>query len=205
GNLSEKKSLEDLPEELCCMYLGPVPHERQRSRFLAIGSTEQVVRIVSLDPDDCLEPISLQALAAAPSSLFLDTDIEGQGLRLEAGLENGVLVSLRVDPLTGSLSDARSRFIGNCPIKLVKSSVEKEPALLILSSRSWLKYNHRSAMHTSPLFYEAFSKASPFASEQTPSGIVAIVNNTLRIITIENLDNLFTRHRVPLSSTPRKI
>ncbi len=205
GNLSEKKGLNDLPEDICCMYLGPVPHERQRSRFLAIGSTEQVVRIISLDPDDCLEPLSLQALAASPCSIYLVNDSDDHGLQLEAGLDNGVVVTLRVDSLSGSISDARSRFIGQKPIRLAKCHSENGPGLLVLSSRSWLKYEHRGAMHTSPLFYESFSNAASFSSEQTPYGIVGIVGNSLRIVTVENLENLFTRHKVPLCATPKKI
>lgn len=205
GNLSERKALDELPESLTCMYLGPVPHERQRSRFLAIGSTEGVARIVSLDPDDCLEPISLQALAAAPSSIVLTSHSEDFGLTLDVGLENGVLVSLRVDSLSGALSDPQSRFIGSRPLKLQRILVEGEQAVLAVSSRAWLKYTHRGSSRMSPLFCDVFNACAPFASDQSNSGVVTLVENSLRIIFLENLDNLFNRHRVPVGATPKKL
>lgn len=204
GSLAEKHSISDLPEEISAMAVGPVPHERQRSRFLAVGSVENVTRVISLDPEDCLEPVSLQALAARPVALVLAPDAEG-GLALEVGLQNGVLVTLKVDAVSGALSDARTRYVGSDPVRLVPVRTEGRPALLALSSRPWLKYSHQASLHTSPLFHEVFSKAAPFASEQCPSGIVAIVGSALRIITVESLGNLFTRQRVPLGATPRKL
>ena len=36
--------------DVVCMSLGSVPLGEQRSRFLAVGLSDQTVRIISLDP-----------------------------------------------------------------------------------------------------------------------------------------------------------
>ena len=42
------------------MALASVPSGEQRSRFLAVGLADNTVRIISLDPTDCLSPLSMQ-------------------------------------------------------------------------------------------------------------------------------------------------
>ncbi len=39
-----------MASDIVCMSLGTVPPGEQRSRFLAVGLTDQTVRIISLDP-----------------------------------------------------------------------------------------------------------------------------------------------------------
>lgn len=42
-----------MASEIMCMSLGSVPQGEQRSRFLAVGLTDQTVRVISLDPSVC--------------------------------------------------------------------------------------------------------------------------------------------------------
>ena len=37
--------------DVVCMALGPVPSGEQRCRFLAVGLSDDTVRIISLDPN----------------------------------------------------------------------------------------------------------------------------------------------------------
>lgn len=53
------------------MALGNVAVGEQRSWFLAVGLQDNTVRIISLDPSDCLAPRSMQALPAAAESLCI--------------------------------------------------------------------------------------------------------------------------------------
>ena len=46
--------------DVICMALGNVPSGKQRTRFLAVGLADNTVRIISLDPTDCLTPLSMQ-------------------------------------------------------------------------------------------------------------------------------------------------
>lgn len=51
GELAEKGKL-DLGFEVCSLDLGEVPEGRQRFQFMAVGSWDNTVRILSLDPND---------------------------------------------------------------------------------------------------------------------------------------------------------
>ena len=53
------------------MALPKVPQGEQRARFLAVGLADETVRIISLDTNDCLTPLSTQALPARPESLCI--------------------------------------------------------------------------------------------------------------------------------------
>ncbi len=53
----EKKEMEC---EVAAMDVGPVPPARQRSRFLAVGSVDSTIRLLSLDPADTMKvPLNL--------------------------------------------------------------------------------------------------------------------------------------------------
>ena len=53
------------------MGIGRVPPGELRSRFLAVGLSDNTVRIISLDPNDCLTVLGMQALPALSESLAI--------------------------------------------------------------------------------------------------------------------------------------
>ena len=71
GQLNEYTERKDMNTDVVCMALASVPQGEQRSRFLAVGLADNTVRIISLDPNDCLTPLSMQALPDAPESLCI--------------------------------------------------------------------------------------------------------------------------------------
>ncbi|MCP5876950.1 hypothetical protein NL390_31310, partial [Klebsiella pneumoniae] len=91
-------------------------------------------RIISLDPDSTLAPISLQALTAPPSSIciseMLDASIDRHHLTMfvSIGLINGVYIRTVLDPTTGQLTDTRTRFLGGRPVSLVRTRVHGDTA-----------------------------------------------------------------------------
>lgn len=208
GILLEHRRIEDLPESITCLALGPVPEGRLRSKFLAVGSGDLTVRILSCDPEDCLEPLSLQALAAQANSLLItDSAALTSGLSLEVGLENGVLARLRLDATTGAVTDARTRYLGSNPVLLSRAACEGVPgAILAMSSRPWFGYETSSGQsHLTPLAQAPLHAASPFSSSQCPTGIVGLSGNNLNIIMVESIEDQFTKERIPLENTPRKM
>jgi len=205
GQLSEVDK-KDMGQDVACLDLGPVPEGRQRSRFLAVGSYDNTVKLLSLNPDDCLQMLSQQALPTQPESLCL-VEMPAQGsltLFLTAGLANGVMVRTMVDSNSGSLSDTRTKFLGTHPVKIAKLSVRGNSAMLCLSSRSWLGYNYQGRYHTTPLSYDMLEYASNFTSEVCADGIVAVTGDTLRILATERLGETFNQTTHPLRYTPRK-
>ncbi|VDM41328.1 unnamed protein product [Toxocara canis] len=73
------------------------------------------------------------------------------------------------------------------------------------SSRAWLLYNYQSRFHLTPLSYAALEYAAGFSSEQCPEGIVAIAENTLRILSLEKLGAVFNQTVHALDYTPRRM
>ncbi|RKO91294.1 splicing factor 3B subunit 3-like protein [Blyttiomyces helicus] len=208
GQLNEFQDRKEMPADVTSLSIGPIPEGRQRSRFLAVGCADNTVRMISLDPDTCLQSLATQAVNAIPESLaiveMLDAGTMAGTLYLNIGLQNGVLLRTTVDTITGVLSDTRLRFLGSRPVKLFIVSVQGAPAVLALSSRPWLSYVFQSRAKLIPLSYEMLEFGSSFCSEQCPEGIVAISGNTLRILTVEKLGNVFNQSIIPLKYTPRR-
>ncbi|CAL1266321.1 unnamed protein product [Larinioides sclopetarius] len=211
GQLNEYKDRKEMNSEVICMALASVPSGEQRSRFLAVGLLDSTVRIISLDPADCLSPLSMQSLPNTPESLAIvemgggeGTDSGGGTLYLNIGLQNGGLLRTVLDQVSGDLTDTRSRYLGSKPVKLFKVRMQGNDAVVAISSRSWLSYYYQNRFHLTPLSYETLEYASGFSSEQCPEGIVAISLNTLRILALEKLGAVFNQVATNLEYTPRK-
>ncbi|KAJ7622981.1 hypothetical protein B0H17DRAFT_1289482 [Mycena rosella] len=116
------------------------------------------------------------------------------------GLQNGVLLQTVLDPINGQLTDTRTRFLGTRPIRLLHVQIQQNPAILALSSRSWLNYMHQNLMHFTPLIFENFG----FSAELSPEGLIRITGSTLRIFQIPKLGTKLKQDSMPLSYTPRK-
>lgn len=59
GLLNEIESRLIPDSEIACLDIGEVPEGRQRCRFLALGFNDKTVKIMSLDPESCLQRISM--------------------------------------------------------------------------------------------------------------------------------------------------
>lgn len=213
GQLMEIEKRE-MSGDVACLDIAPVPEGRQRSRFLAVGSYDSTIRILSLDPDDCMQILSVQAVSSPPESLLLlevqassggeDGADHPASVFLNAGLQNGVLLRTEVDMVTGQLSDTRTRFLGLRAPKLFSALVRGRRAMLCLSSRPWLGYIHQGHFLLTPLSYETLEYAASFSSDQCAEGVVAVAGDALRVFTIERLGETFNQTVMPLRYTPRK-
>ncbi|EAU90941.1 pre-mRNA-splicing factor RSE1 [Coprinopsis cinerea okayama7 len=211
GQLNEYQDRKAMGSTVLALSIGEVPEGRQRTPYLAVGCEDQTVRIISLDPETTLETLSLQALTAPPSSIciadMLDASINKSQptMFVNIGLQNGVLLRTVLDPINGQLTDTRTRFLGTRPIKLIRVPVHKNPAILALSSRSWINYTHQNMMHFTPLIYDNLDYAWSFSAELSPEGLIGIAGNVLRIFTIPKLGSKLKQDTLPLSYTPRKL
>lgn len=232
GELNEYTERSEMPAEIMCMALGAVPEGEKRCWFLAVGLADNTVRIISLDPNDCLSPCSMQALPSPAESLCLvemgqsnapnisepgidgslendnetsekNTHISKCTTYLNIGLSNGVLLRTVLDAVSGDLADTRTRYLGSRPVKLFRIRIQDSEAILAMSSRTWLSYYYQNRFHLTPLSYETLEYASGFCSEQCSEGIVAISTNTLRILALEKLGAVFNQISYPLEYTPR--
>lgn len=203
STLKEVRCSPPLPESVCSLHIGFLPEGRQRSHFLAIGCADDAVRVLSLNPEDCLEPLSVQALTARPASVLLATI--DKAVYLFVGLANGIVIRMSIDS-TGAMKDARSRLVGGTQIRLAVIEGGKQGAsVLAMCTRSWLTFSRQGRLHTTPLFYEPFQHATSFKSPSFPAAIVGTSGASLRIVTVDNVDVIFNRHAVPLPQMARKV
>lgn len=188
GSLAEYDEKKEMNGTVTCLSLGDVPEGRVRSQFLAVGCDDSTVRILSLDPDSCLESKSVQALTSPPSALSImamtDSSSGGSTLYLHIGLYSGVYLRTVLDEVTGELSDTRTRFLGPKPAKLFRVSVQGQTAVLALSSRPWLGYSDpvTKGFMLTPLNYVALEWGWNFSSEQCTEGMVGIQGQNLRSV-----------------------
>lgn len=212
GQLNEFQERRTMPSTVTSLALAALPEGRSKTRFLAVGCADNTVRVLSLDADSCLEPVSMQALNAQPDSLLIISLPDTAGTSnvvtstsyLNIGLSNGVLLRTVMDNVTGVLTDSRLRFLGSRSIKLFRVTIAGNDAVLALSSRPWLVYSFLNRVRVVPLSYEALDWGCSFQSEQCAEGIVSVAQNTLRILLVENLGNAFNQSVVPLKYTPRR-
>ena len=209
GALVEMEKIET-SGDVACLSVPSVPDGQLRARFAAVGAFDSTVRVLSLASEDCLQTVGVQALAAAPTTLLMlrtvGTGNEAGRLYLNAGLANGVLVRADVDIVTGSIGDARVRFLGSRPPALFPTTVRDAPAMLALSSKPWLGWvDLQGRFSLAPASYEALEHAAPFRSEQCPEGIVASCGNTLRVLAAERLGESFNASSEKLRYTPREL
>lgn len=125
-------------------------------------------------------------------------------LYLYAGLTSGIMMRSTIDTITGNLADSRSRFMGAKPVKLIKSQVLGNPALIVLSSKPWLIYNYMKKYSTSLLSYGTLDGAAPFVHANSEVGLIGI-KGTPKVLAIQKLGVLFHSEKFPLDYSPRKM
>ena len=64
GQLNEYTERKEMSCSVICMALGRVPAGEQRSRFLAVGLSDNTIRIISLQPQVCSRHHSFKHLLA---------------------------------------------------------------------------------------------------------------------------------------------
>lgn len=209
GQLNEYNERKEFSSNILCMALGEIPPGELRSQFLAIG-VEQKVFIISLDLNDCMSETTRQTFTSTPESLSIAELGGGRDLNyiaqlyLNVGLQNGELVRTRLDRVTGDLSEPIRRYLGTRPVNLFNIKVKDKLAVLACTNKSWLVYNHQNRCNLSPLSSDPFDFAVSFSSPQVQEGIVAISENTLRVLCLERLGDVYNQQIHHLEASPRK-
>lgn len=214
GQLLEIEKVET-SSEIVSVDIPPIPEGSLRAKFAAVAGYDSTVRILSLNPGEALRSVGVQATPSPPESVLLtevNNNLKGNkkggssappSMFLNVGLSNGVLVRCEVDRVSGALSDARSRFVGQRPPKLNRIEMNGEAGFLALSTRPWLGFNENGRFSIVPACHETIDRACGFASEQVPEGIVAVADGSLRILACEKLGEAFSQSFEKSRYTPR--
>ncbi|KAI3388894.1 hypothetical protein SNEBB_006727 [Seison nebaliae] len=222
GQLKEYNEQYIVSSDVTCMSLPKIEQGERQARWLAIGLSDHAIKIISLDVDDCLQPLATQSVDGIPESIVFirthstqfnhnltttssSTMLGSSILYLCIGLNNGLLIRTAVDDLSGALINSRTRYLGNRPLKLIRTSINNCDALLALSSRSWLGYMSHDHFEITPLSYnDLLEYGAGFSSQQCADGLVAISGATLRILGLEKLNVKFHETQMKLNHTPRR-
>ncbi|KAI9220831.1 CPSF A subunit region-domain-containing protein [Blastocladiella britannica] len=213
GLLNEYPQHHTMSAAVTCLDMGAVPVGRLRARYAAVGCVDATVRVLSLEPTECLEPQAMQALNAVPESLctvdMLSGGAGGAGANvavsyLHIGLANGVLIRSVVDPTSGELGDTRLRFLGPRAAKLVRVRAGGANGMLALSTRPWLSYTTLGKQFTQPVQYRGdlssgsgcLDLAAGFATEAYPEAVVSASGTTIRIWIPDRLGMSATMHPI---------
>eukprot|EP00730_Choanoeca_flexa_P003436 TRINITY_DN11412_c0_g1_i1.p1 TRINITY_DN11412_c0_g1~~TRINITY_DN11412_c0_g1_i1.p1 ORF type:complete len:1210 (+),score=373.66 TRINITY_DN11412_c0_g1_i1:24-3653(+) len=210
GQLNEYTERMEMTSQVTALALAPVAESAHTAKFLAIALDDQTVRVISLDQNNCLQPLNMQALPGTTASSLCIVEVAGapgepSTLSLNIGLDNGVLMRSTLDNVTADLSNARTRYLGSRAVKLFRIHVNGEHAVLALSAKPWLCYRFQGQSRISPLSYDSLEWASAFTSELCPEGMAAVTGNTLRIVALEKLGSVFHQSAIPLEYTGRKL
>jgi splicing factor 3B subunit 3 len=199
--LNEYTDRKDMNHEVVAMALQRVSENETRTRFLAIALTDKTVRIVSLDPKDCLTPLSMQAFNAPAYSLSFVKSLN-QVVSLNVGLENGLFLRTVLDNESGDLSDTNIRYLGNsnAPVRVV--NYQEDCLIALNEGNNWFVDKEG---HLTPLDYQVrLLNASGFNSSLS-EGIVAVDSTQLLILQLDMTTGMNHVRKEKLDFTPRKL
>lgn len=198
-----------------CLTSGFMDKNATKSDFAVIASSNETIQVISLQPHNCFDIISLQALSANCVSLLMMPLLDQDMVYVHLGLVNGVYARVNVDTITGKLSDTRLKYLGTKPVQLrsIKLPGLHLSALLLISSRAWIGYfGILNTFRLAPLLGTNITSGTSFYSEDIGTeSVVGISDGNLSIFTIGNEDsggfnmnNEFSTELIKLRYSPRK-
>jgi splicing factor 3B subunit 3 len=199
GSLAMAEEEVDLDVTIKCLAIPDVPDGSVRAYFMAVGCSDQTVRIFNLSPDmegSILRSISVQGLSAKPSDLTInhmkDKSPHKSSQYLHIGLESGVYIRSVLDEMTGEIGDTRRRFLGPGAVTFARVTAgdqdpeDQEPgdqgsAVLAMGSSPWLAYTHPTTrvLQLTPLDYIPFHSAWSFDGSSI-RGVICVSGKDLR-------------------------
>ena len=176
--------------------LSLVSDAQTKSYFAVVGTSDETIQVLSLQPHNCLETLSLQALSANCTSLAM---VAYKNFTLvHIGMANGLYVRSKIDEITGNLSDTRIKYVGSLPVKLSTMKLPNDnKAVMVISTSTWLSYmNQDDEIKVSPLLDMNVIDCATFVSEEIGGeASVGLSGNNLVIFSIGNSESSeFTGH-----------
>jgi len=214
GVLNQLEEMPEMSGKVTALSVGQTPRGQMQAKFAVVGCDDCTIRVLSIELDSPLEPRSVQALSAVPTSLEVVEQIDptsGVGVTyVHIGLQSGLYLRAVIDEVTGELGEVRTKFLGAKATRLFPVSVdgaaigEGESSILACSSRPWLGYNHPlSQLYTlAPLVTGPLEAAAGFVSEHI-HGLCALQGTNLLIFQLSGLEGRLATEEVGLRYTPR--
>lgn len=177
----------------------------EKSNFVAIADNDSKLRLYNLTRSDTLQITTVQQLPSKASSVaFISLNSAGTLQQyVVVGTINGIMIRNRIDE-DGQLSDTRTKFLGTKGIKISQIRAFNNDALLLISTRPWMLYSYQNIVRVNPLG-TSLDIAATFSSESLCNeGIIGCHNQTLKVYTFNNIEDMFSQTEMPLRYTPRQ-
>ncbi|KAK4631909.1 Pre-mRNA-splicing factor rse1 [Fulvia fulva] len=210
GILNQLEEMPEMSGKITALSVGQTPRGRQQAKYAVVGCDDCTIRVLSIELDSPLEPRSVQALSAIPTSLevveMLDPASNTTVNVVHIGLQSGLYLRAVIDETTGELGDVRTKFLGTQPPRLCPVEVNDQDCILACSSRPWLGFNHpQTDLYTvTPLITEPINAARSFISPDL-SGLCAIQGSSLLIFTVPSIEGRLSHSTIDLAYTPRSM
>lgn len=188
GSLAKAEEELSLEHTVTCIAIPDVPEGHVRSSWMAVGTSDQSIRIYNLSPDNegnILVNISLQQVSSQPCALAInnmkDNSPNGYSQYLHIGLRSGVYIRSILEDYSGEIGATRRRFLGPAPVRFARITAAGDPAVIVMTSRPWLSYAHpqTGTFCTTPLNYMPFEAAWNFEGSAF-KGVICVNANELR-------------------------
>ncbi|TRY50191.1 Cleavage/polyadenylation specificity factor subunit A [Cryptosporidium tyzzeri] len=201
--------------EIICIGIQQLSYSGQmRSDYVVVGtSAENALRLYKIDSaEKRLKQTCTQILPnsnSIPENVQLYHSNKYGHLILFVGLTTGVILSCKVDASNGSISDPRSKYLGNRGVnicRIMREDFGGEMSLICMSSRPWLVDSQTSGVNFTPLQYRCIDSIAPLNTHQVNNGYVAVSGSTLLIFQVtQGFGESFSQSSINLSYTPRKL
>jgi splicing factor 3B subunit 3 len=195
GSLAKADAELTLEHTITCLAMPDVPEGNVRSSWMAVGCSDQTIRVYNLSQDaegNILGNISLQVVSAQPSALAIcymrDSSARGYSQYLHIGLRSGIYIRSILEEHSGEIGDTRRRFLGPAPIKFARVDAAGENAVVAITTRPWLSYTNprTGTFSTTPLDYNPFESAWNFEGSQF-KGVICVSASDLRLVSSASL------------------
>jgi len=210
GVLNQLEEMPEMSGKVTALAVGATPRGQQQAKFAVVGCDDCTIRVLSIELDSPLEPKSVQALSAVPTSIeVVEMPDPASGTTVtyvHIGLQSGLYLRAVIDDVTGELGEVRTKFLGAKSTRLFPVDVQDQEAVLACSSRPWLGYNHpQSHLYTlTPLVTGQLEAARPFVSEHL-KGLCAVQGANLLIFGVGGIEGRLSSSEVKLRYTPRSM
>lgn len=182
----------------------------RKSPVALVACADETVQVISLQPHNCLETLTFQALSANCVSAAI---IPGEASMVaHIGLENGLYVRSSIEDNSGKFNDTRVKYLGADSVHLSPVTLGQQVGILAISSQAWVSFRSRNKTRITPLMGADIVCGTSFTSEDIGSGIVGASSSELTIFTIGgeddaeiNLDDELTMNDVKLRYFPTKM
>ncbi|EMC92310.1 hypothetical protein BAUCODRAFT_151722 [Baudoinia panamericana UAMH 10762] len=206
GVLNQLEEMPEMSGKITALSVGQTPRGQQQAKYAVVGCDDCTIRVYSIELETALEPRSVQALSAVPTSIevveMLDPSSNVLVNYVHIGLQSGLYLRAVIDDVTGELGEVRTRFLGARPTRIFPVEIAEEQGIVASSSRPWLGYNNKGTYTLTPLVTGQVEAARPFVTEHL-RGFCAVQGQSLLIFTLPTTDGRLSSSEVGLKYTPR--